>query len=98
MLMHPYPAHLAADLRRTRLRVPVPDRPHIARRVVTEWSESCACGASTLGHEEEPCRPNCTGYYPIRWWYRLQGGGCGQAAGQDGESLRGPVMEPCDCH
>ncbi|MFI0813488.1 hypothetical protein [Streptomyces echinatus] len=37
-------------------------------QVVTEWSESYACGGNFLGHEEEPCRPDCTGYYPVAGW------------------------------
>jgi hypothetical protein len=41
-------------------------KPPAPRLVVTEWSESCACGGSFLGYEEEPCRPDCTGYYPVR--------------------------------
>lgn len=69
--MHYFPAHKAADIRRA----PAPARTHVARRVVTEWSESCACGGNFLGHEEEPCRPDCTGCYPVRW-------GSGQQSGE----------------
>ena len=42
-------------------------KPPTPRRVVAEWSESCACGSNFLGHTEEPCRPDCTGYYPVRY-------------------------------
>ncbi|MCZ1012002.1 hypothetical protein [Streptomyces lydicus] len=91
--MRPFPAHIAADLRRSRRRAPAPARPHIGRRVVTEWSESCACGGNHLGHEEEPCRPDCTGYYPVAGWTYVPGAnGAGpQAAGQPGDSY-GPTL------
>jgi hypothetical protein len=62
-------------------------------QVVTEWSESCACGGNFLGHEEEPCRPDCTGYYPAAGWSYVAGssGGGPQAAGQPSDSY-GPTM------
>ncbi|MGC5263883.1 hypothetical protein ACPXCO_22970 [Streptomyces cyaneofuscatus] len=70
--------------------------PPTPRRVVTEWSESCACGGNFLGHEEEPCRPDCTGYYPVREYIVLgHSAGGPQAAGQPGDSY-GPTMAgPC---
>lgn len=68
--MYSFPAHKAADIRRA----PAPARTPVGRRVVTEWSESCACGGNFLGHEEEPCRPDCTGYYPVQWGPGQQSG------------------------
>ncbi|MEU1077784.1 hypothetical protein ABZ404_34905 [Streptomyces sp. NPDC005878] len=53
-------------------------------QVITEWSESCACGGNFLGHEEEPCRPDCTGYYPVAGWSYVAG------ASKPGDS--GPTM------
>lgn len=75
-----------------------PRRPDAARprRVVTEWSESCACGGNFLGHEHEPCSPDCTGYYPVREWIVLgHSGGGPQAAGQPGDSYGPTLAGPC---
>ncbi|RNG08212.1 hypothetical protein [Streptomyces botrytidirepellens] len=95
MLMHPFPAHIAADINRSRLRAPAPARPHIGRRFVAEWSQSCACGGTFLGYEEEPCRPDCTGYYPVRSWIVLgHSEGGPQAAGQPGDSYGPTVAGP----
>lgn len=71
-------------------------KPPAPRRVVTEWSESCACGGNFLGHEEEPCRPDCTGYYPVREYIVLgHSGGGPQAAGQPGDSYGPTLAGPC---
>ncbi|MGW6145792.1 hypothetical protein [Streptomyces sp. NPDC055140] len=73
------------------------ERPRPGQFIVTEWSESCVCGGNFLGHVEEPCSPDCTGYYPVRGWHVLGRSGVGpQAAGQPGDS-HGPTMAgPCD--
>ncbi|MFE9250885.1 hypothetical protein [Streptomyces sp. NPDC007088] len=60
--------------------------------MVTEWSEECACGGNFLGNTEEPCRKDCTGYYPARGYYVASyGDGGPQADGQPGDSY-GPAQ------
>ncbi|GAA2720574.1 MULTISPECIES: hypothetical protein [Streptomyces] len=67
------------------------ERPRPGQFIVTAWSESCACGGSLFGHEEEPCTPDCTGYHPVRGRYVFGSGGGPQAAGQPGDS-HGPTQ------
>ncbi|MFF8597032.1 hypothetical protein ACF061_37620 [Streptomyces sp. NPDC015220] len=50
------------------------------------------CGGNFLGHQEEPCTPDCTGYYAARGYLVLGSGAGGpQAAGQPGDSY-GPTQ------
>ncbi|KOV94616.1 MULTISPECIES: hypothetical protein [unclassified Streptomyces] len=65
--------------------------PRPGQFIVTQWSESCVCGGNFLGHQEEPCRPDCTGYHPVRGYHVLGHGGGPQAAGQPGDSY-GPTQ------
>jgi hypothetical protein len=67
------------------------ERPRPGAFVVTAWSEACACGGNFLGQVEEPCRENCTGYYPVRGYYVFGHGGSPQADGQPGDS-HGPTQ------
>ncbi|MGW4569439.1 hypothetical protein ACWEN3_46410 [Streptomyces sp. NPDC004561] len=68
------------------------ERPHAGQFIVTEWSESCTCGGNFFGHQEEPCSPECTGYYPVRGWHVLSHDHGGpQTAGQPGDSY-GPTQ------
>ncbi|MFF2205176.1 hypothetical protein [Streptomyces sp. NPDC058145] len=74
------------------------ERPRPGQLIVTEWSEACACGGNFLGYQEEPCSPQCTGYYAVRGWRVLSHGGGGsgpQAAGQPGESYGPTTAGPC---
>ncbi|WP_440581468.1 hypothetical protein [Streptomyces sp. PT19] len=68
------------------------ERPRPGQFIATEWSESCACGGNFLGNVEEPCRPDCTGYYPVSGHRVLSHSSGGpQAAGQPGDS-HGPTQ------
>lgn len=66
------------------------------RVIVTEWSQSYTCDGNYLGHEEEPCRPDCTGYSPVRAWSVLgHSEGGPKAASQPGGSYGPTLAGPC---